>query len=137
MCFFRSCCNLALFYLAAEEAGTVPAPGAAGDNNRNVKVSGSKVEGEAAKTESALSWEEEKKRKNERKRLEKEEERLMNEIANAEEEKAGFEQQLALPAVYSDGAKSRAVQQKIEEADKKIAELSAQWETVSAQLEDF
>lgn len=123
--------------LAAEEAGTVPTPGAAGDNNRNVKVSGAKAEGEAAKTESALSWEEEKKRKNERKRLEKEEERLMNEIANAEEEKAGFEQQLALPAVYSDGAKSRAVQQKIEEADKKIAELSAQWETVSAQLEDF
>lgn len=123
--------------LAAEEAGTVPAPGAAGDNNRNVKVSGAKAEGEATKTESALSWEEEKKRKNERKRLEKEEERLMNEIANAEEEKAGFEQQLALPAVYSDGAKSRAVQQKIEEADKKIAELSAQWEMVSSQLEDF
>ncbi len=125
--------------IAAEEAGLVPAPNAAESAGTagNGKSSGAKAESEAVKADSFLSWEEEKKRKNERKRLEKEEERLMNEIAKAEDEKASFEQQLALPAVYSDGAKSRAVQQKIEEADKKIAELSEQWENVSAQLENF
>ena len=102
--------------------------------NKNAKIT--KEENEN-KTQSALSWEEEKKRKNERKRLEKEEERLMEEIAKAEEEKTLLEQQLALPEIYSDGNKSRAVQQKIEEIDKKIETLSTNWETISSQLEEY
>ena len=69
-------------------------------------------------------------------KLEKEEERLMNEISALEEKKSQLEYQLSLPAVYSDGAKSRKIQQEIEETAAAIEKTTAQWEEVSAQLEN-
>lgn len=83
----------------------------------------------------AASWEEQKRLKGERRKLEKEEERLMNEISELEEKKSQLEYQLSLPAVYSDGAKSRKIQQEIEETAAAIEKTTAQWEEVSAQLE--
>ena len=59
----------------------------------------------------------------------------MNAIVEAEEEKASLEAELALPAVYSDGAKSSAVQKKIEEAAQKLEELNARWEECASALE--
>ena len=82
----------------------------------------------------AASWEEQKRLKGERRKLEKEEERLMNEISELEEKKSQLEYQLSLPAVYSDGAKSRKIQQEIEETAVAIEKTTAQWEEVSAQL---
>lgn len=83
----------------------------------------------------AASWEEQKRLKGERRKLEKEEERLMNEISQLEEKKSQLEYQLSLPTVYSDGAKSRKIQQEIEETAAAIDKTTAQWEEVSAQLE--
>ncbi|MCR4938867.1 MAG: ABC-F family ATP-binding cassette domain-containing protein [Treponemataceae bacterium] len=82
----------------------------------------------------AASWEEQKRLKGERRKLEKEEERLMNEISELEDKKSQLEYQLSLPAVYSDGAKSRKIQQEIEETAAAIEKTTAQWEEVSAQL---
>lgn len=84
---------------------------------------------------SQQNWEEEKRRKNEKKKLEREEEELMNQIAEAEEEKSVLEAQLALPEVYSDGTKSAALQKKIEEAERKVEKLNARWEECASALE--
>lgn len=59
----------------------------------------------------------------------------MEEIAATEDEKQELENQLAQPEVYSDGEKSRQVQEAIEALDVKIQELTTAWEEVSAQLE--
>ena len=91
--------------------------------------------GAAAVSDGAASWEEQKRLKGERRKLEKEEERLMNEISALEEKKSQLEYQLSLPAIYSDGAKSRKIQQEIEETAAAIDKTTAQWEEVSAQLE--
>ncbi|MBO4438156.1 MAG: ABC-F family ATP-binding cassette domain-containing protein [Spirochaetaceae bacterium] len=117
--------------LAAEQAG---APTDTSTNEAKAAAQAALQPKNEAQT-SQLSWEEEKRRKNEKKRLEREEEQLMNEISEAEEEKAALEAELALPAVYSDGAKSSAVQKKIEEAEQKIEKLNARWEECAAALE--
>ncbi|MBO4508890.1 MAG: ABC-F family ATP-binding cassette domain-containing protein [Spirochaetaceae bacterium] len=93
--------------------------------------------GAAAVSDGAASWEEQKRLKGERRKLEKEEERLMNEISALEEKKSQLEYQLSLPAVYSDGAKSRKIQQEIDETAAAIEKTTAQWEEVSAQLENI
>ncbi|AEE15995.1 ABC-F family ATP-binding cassette domain-containing protein [Treponema brennaborense] len=142
--------------LAAEAAGAVPGAGGCGAGSAGVSVRGSALTGSAAASSSgstsiagasigdaasrsnessgAQRYEEQKRLKNERRRLEREEERLMEEIAAAEEDKAALEARLAEPAVYSDAAECRAVQQLIENAGHRIEELSAAWEAVSAQL---
>ena len=85
----------------------------------------------------ATSREEEKRLKSERRKLEREETRLLEEIETAEDAKKAQEEELADPSVYSDGQKSRAVQMEIERLEKHISELSAQWETVSMQMEEI
>lgn len=90
-----------------------------------------------AQSQGALSWEEQKKQKGERRKLEKEEERLLEEISTLEEKKAQLEAQLAQPAVYSDGAKSRKVQTEIEGTAAAIEKTTAEWEEISAQLESL
>lgn len=119
------------YYLERLEA---EAQGAPTDTSTNEAKQAAAAQPEK-KQSSQLSWEDEKRRKNERKKLEREEEQLMNEIAATEEEKADLEAQLALPAVYSDGAKSSAVQKKIEALDKTLEELNAKWEACAEALE--
>ena len=86
-------------------------------------------------SQGAKSYEEQKRLKSERRKLEKEEQRLMDEITALEEKKATLEEELSKPEVYSDGGKSKAVQEEIEKTEKLIEETSAKWEEVSAMLE--
>jgi ATP-binding cassette subfamily F protein 3 len=86
-------------------------------------------------SEGAKSYEEQKRLKSERRKLEKEEQRLMDEITALEEKKANLEEELSKPEVYSDGAKSKAVQEEIEKTAKLIEETSQKWEEISMQLE--
>jgi ATP-binding cassette subfamily F protein 3 len=90
----------------------------------------------AQKSRGALAYEEEKRYRAEKRKLEKEETRLLEEIGQAEINLKTQETALADPAVYSDGTKSRVVQSEIERLNKYIAELSAQWEDISMQLEE-
>ncbi|MBO5730844.1 MAG: ABC-F family ATP-binding cassette domain-containing protein [Treponema sp.] len=122
--------------LAAEAAGmeVTPAPGSGKTSSTNPSKQDTS-EGVNAPSAGALKYEEQKKLKNQRRKLEREEERLMEEIAAAEDEKQELENQLAQPEVYSDGEKSRQVQEAIEALDTKIQELTTAWEEVSAQLE--
>ena len=122
--------------LAAEAEGLElpPATGSGKTSSANPSKQDTS-EGANAPSAGALKYEEQKKLKNQRRKLEKEEERLMEEIAAAEDEKQELENQLAQPEVYSDGEKSRQVQEAIEALDAKIQELTTAWEAVSAQLE--
>jgi ATP-binding cassette subfamily F protein 3 len=86
-------------------------------------------------SEGAKSYEEQKRLKSERRKLEKEEQRLMEEITALEEKKANLEEELSKPEVYSDGAKSKAIQEEIEKTAKLIEETSQKWEEISMQLE--
>ena len=117
------------------KTGMKPGAGAQGGRTNTGAAANSAV-GAAAVSDGAASWEEQKRLKGERRKLEKEEERLMNEISALEEKKSQLEYQLSLPAIYSDGAKSRKIQQEIEETAAAIEKTTAQWEEVSAQLEN-
>ncbi|MBO4706369.1 MAG: ABC-F family ATP-binding cassette domain-containing protein [Spirochaetaceae bacterium] len=122
---------------AAGSRGGASGIGANGAKSAGAKTAGATANspvGAAAVSDGAASWEEQKRLKGERRKLEKEEERLMNEISALEEKKSQLEYQLSLPAVYSDGAKSRKIQQEIEETAAAIEKTTAQWEEVSAQL---
>jgi len=88
-------------------------------------------------TAGSLSYEEEKRIKAEKRKLEKEEERLLLAIETLEMELANFQEQLALPEVYSDGQKAREMQEKIEVTQNKIQETSTLWENIAEQLENF
>lgn len=122
--------------LAAEAAGLeVTPPSGSGKTSSTNPSKQDTADGANALSAGALKYEEQKKLKNQRRKLEKEEERLMEEIAAAEDEKQELENQLAQPEVYSDGEKSRQVQEAIEALDVKIQELTTAWEEVSAQLE--
>ena len=113
----------------AKNGGAKSASGAKLDKSAKAATNGA-----AAVSDGAASWEEQKRLKGERRKLEKEEERLMNEISALEDKKSQLEYQLSLPAVYSDGAKSRKIQQEIEDTAAAIEKTTAQWEEVSAQL---
>ena len=122
--------------LAAEAEGLeLPPASGSGKTSSTHPSKQDTSEGANAPSAGALKYEEQKKLKNQRRKLEKEEERLMEEIATAEDEKQELENQLAQPEVYSDGEKSRQVQEAIEALDAKIQELTTAWEEVSAQLE--
>ena len=55
------------------------------------------------KTESKLSWEEQKKRESEKRKIQKEADKLEAMILESEEKKSELENQLSLPEVYSNG----------------------------------
>ncbi len=105
-----------------------------GSGNAGTAKSAAAQSVEPDQSEGSRNWEEQKKLKAERRKLEKEEERLMNLIGELEEKKSDLEAQLATPEVYSDGMKSRKVQQEIEALASQIEETTALWEEVSAQL---
>jgi ATP-binding cassette subfamily F protein 3 len=124
--------NYYLERLEAEENGA-PVDTSTNESKQAANVTQAKTEAQ----ESQYNWEEEKRRKNERKKLEREEEQLMNKIAKAEEEKSALEAQLALPHIYSDIAKSSAVQKKIEAIEEEIEKLNAQWESCAESIESL
>lgn len=122
--------------IEAEEAGIVGqferGTGIATSSVNSTKTSETKAD--ATKSAGKLNWEEQKKIEAERRKNEKEATRLETEIAKAEEEKSALESKMALPEVYSNGAKAKEVQQKIDETTKKIETLTQAWETVMDKL---
>lgn len=123
--------------IEAEEAGTVGqferGTGIATSSVNSTKTSEAKAD--ATKSAGKLNWEEQKKIEAERRKNEKEVARLETEIAKAEKEKSALESKMALPEVYSNGAKAKEVQQKIDETTKKIETLTQAWETAMDKLE--
>lgn len=123
--------------IEAEEAGIVGqferGTGIATSSINSTKTSEAKAD--ATKSAGKLNWEEQKKIEAERRKNEKEVARLETEIAKAEEEKSALESKMALPEVYSNGAKAKEVQQKIDETTKKIETLTQAWETAMDKLE--
>lgn len=117
--------------LESENQGTVAIQENVQEKNRQSATAKSGTEEKTG----ALRYEEQKRLKNERRKLEREEERLMTEIAQAEEEKEKLKEELSLPHIYSDMQKSRLVQEKIENLEQKILELTEAWEQVSSDLE--
>jgi ATP-binding cassette, subfamily F, member 3 len=81
-----------------------------------------------------VSWEEEKKQKAERRRFEKDVEHFEQEIDRIEQEKKTCENQMADPAVYSDGEKCRKVQKMIADFEVQLVDLNAQWEAAAEKL---
>lgn len=122
--------------IEAEEAGIVGqferGTGIATSSVNSTKTSEAKAD--ATKSAGKLNWEEQKKIEAERRKNEKEATRLETEIAKAEEEKSALESKMALPEVYSNGAKAKEVQQKIDETTKKIETLTQAWETAMDKL---
>lgn len=122
--------------IEAEEAGIVGqferGTGIATSSVNSTKTSEPKAD--ATKSAGKLNWEEQKKIEAERRKNEKEVARLETEIAKAEEEKSALESKMALPEVYSNGAKAKEVQQKIDETTKKIETLTQTWETAMDKL---
>lgn len=122
--------------IEAEEAGIVGqferGTGIATSSVNSTKTSEPKAD--ATKSAGKLNWEEQKKIEAERRKNEKEVARLETEIAKAEEEKSALESKMALPEVYSNGAKAKEVQQKIDETTKKIETLTQAWETAMDKL---
>ncbi len=122
--------------IEAEEAGIVGqferGTGIATSSVNSTKTSEAKTD--ATKSAGKLNWEEQKKIEAERRKNEKEVARLETEIAKAEEEKSALESKMALPEVYSNGAKAKEVQQKIDETTKKIETLTQAWETAMDKL---
>lgn len=122
--------------IEAEEAGIVGqferGTGIATSSVNSTKTSETKAD--ATKSAGKLNWEEQKKIEAERRKNEKEAARLETEIAKAEEEKSALESKMALPEVYSNGAKAKEVQQKIDETAKKIETLTQAWETAMDKL---
>lgn len=122
--------------IEAEEAGIVGqferGTGIATSSVNSTKTSEAKAD--ATKSAGKLNWEEQKKIEAERRKNEKEVARLETEIAKAEEEKSALESKMALPEVYSNGAKAKEIQQKIDETTKKIETLTQAWETAMDKL---
>lgn len=122
--------------IEAEEAGIVGqferGTGIATSSVNSTKNSEAKAD--ATKSAGKLNWEEQKKIEAERRKNEKEVARLETEIAKAEEEKSALESKMALPEVYSNGAKAKEIQQKIDETTKKIETLTQTWETAMDKL---
>lgn len=124
--------------LEDEENGTVGASsfsGTAGAGTAPAQAPKKESAKEAAPVSSTKqSWEEQKRAESERRRMQRELEKLEAEITELEEKKSELENQMANPAVYSNGEKSRAVQKQIDEVNARLDELNAAWETAVEKL---
>lgn len=87
-----------------------------------------------SKSESKLSWEEQKKRESERRKIEKKVSRLEEEIENLENRKNELETKLSDPEIYSNGEKAKTVQKEIEEISSQIEIVTLEWEKASEEL---
>ena len=124
--------------IAAEQAGLVgsdAAQSAPGEHGAN----GAVAEKAAAPAKSAgkLSWEEQKRAEAERRKAEKELSRIEEAISCAEEQNSALEAQFSLPEVYSDGAKAKEVQLKIDEIAAQLERLNADWEKAMELLDSL
>ena len=101
--------------------------------------SSSQVQSETAriqpKSETKLSWEEQKKQDAEKRKLVKEVERLEKEILDAEEKKESLEAEMGRPEVYSNGEKAKSVQKKFDEICLLLDELNARWEEAAEKIQ--
>ena len=115
-----------------DEANGIVGETSAADAPKTAK----KIE-EPAEQKSAgkLDYEEKKKQEAERRKLQKEVDRLESEIAATEEKKAGLENQMGLPEVYSNGEKAKEVQKQIEELAAKLDGLNEAWMEAAEKLE--
>ena len=122
--------------LEAEEAGIVgqfeAGTGVASSTVRSTKNEETKTE--EVKSAGKLSWEEQKKLEAEKRKAEKEVSRIEEEISKAEEEKAALENKMSLPEVYSNGAKAKEVQSKIDLLTAKIEQLNIDWEAAMEKI---
>lgn len=107
--------------------------------NGLVGDSTSQVQSETAKTQpksdTKLSWEEQKKQDAEKRKLVKEVERLEKEILEAEEKKESLEAEMGRPEVYSNGEKAKSVQKKIDEICTLLDDLNARWEEAAEKIQ--
>lgn len=85
-------------------------------------------------SETKLSWEEQKKRDSERRKIEKKIQKLESDIELLENKKSELEEQLANPAVYSNGEKAKSVQMDIENLTQQIEQITLEWEQASEEL---
>ncbi len=85
-------------------------------------------------SETKLSWEEQKKRDSERRKIEKKIQKLESDIELLENKKSELEEQLANPAVYSNGEKAKSVQRDIENLVQQIEQITLEWEQASEEL---
>jgi len=70
-------------------------------------------------------------------RLEKQESEILKTLEELEKEKNRLENELALPDVYSIGEKAKEIKFKIDEKTAAIEEKTREWETVSAELNEY
>ena len=122
--------------MEAEEAGIVgqyeAGTGVATKTTVSSKAASETVE--PGKSQGKLNWEEQKKLEAENRKLEKEVSRIENEISKAEEEKSILEAKMSQPEVYSNGAKAKEVQGKIDLLAAKIDQLNLDWEEAMEKL---
>ena len=104
------------------------------NQNLDKKNGGNVVQKVESKSESKLSWEEQKKRESERRKIEKKVSRLEEEIENLENKKNELETKLSNPEIYSNGEKAKAVQKEIEEIASQIEIVTLEWEKASEEL---
>ena len=104
------------------------------NQNLDKKNGGNVAQKVESKSESKLSWEEQKKRESERRKIEKKVSRLEEEIENLENKKNELETKLSDPQIYSNGEKAKAVQKEIEEIVTQIEIVTLEWEKASEEL---
>lgn len=104
------------------------------NQNLDKKNGGNVAQKVEIKSESKLSWEEQKKRESERRKIEKKVSRLEEEIENLENKKNELETKLSDPEIYSNGEKAKAVQKEIEEIASQIEIVTLEWEKASEEL---
>ena len=104
------------------------------NQNLDKKNGGNVAQKVESKSESKLSWEEQKKRESERRKIEKKVSRLEEEIENLENKKNELETKLSDPQIYSNGEKAKAVQKEIEEIASQIEIVTLEWEKASEEL---
>ena len=104
------------------------------NQNLDKKNGGNVAQKVESKSESKLSWEEQKKRESERRKIEKKISRLEEEIENLENKKNELETKLSDPEIYSNGEKAKAVQKEIEEIASQIEIVTLEWEKASEEL---
>lgn len=109
--------------MEAEALGQVEAPGAK-----------EKPVPEPVKSEGKRSWEEQKRLEAERRKAERAVAKIEEEISKTEEEKSVLEAKLSLPEVYSNGAKAKEIQTKINEIAMRLEKLTEDWEAAMENL---
>ena len=104
------------------------------NQNLDKKNGGNVAQKVESKSESKLSWAEQKKRESERRKIEKKVSRLEEEIENLENKKNELETKLSDPQIYSNGEKAKAVQKEIEQIASQIEIVTLEWEKASEEL---